>query len=101
MGQPTDIALQSSDIVLMQSDVAHVSGALKLSRAVMRTIKQNLFWAFAYNTVLIPVAAGLFYGLFGLSLNPMLAAASMSLSSLTVVGNALRLRSQAKNIFSS
>ncbi len=99
IGKGTDIALQSSDIVLMQSDVAHVSGALKLSKAVMRTIKQNLFWAFAYNSLLIPVAAGVFYGLFGLTLNPMLAAASMSLSSLTVVGNALRLRMQSSKIF--
>ncbi len=99
IGKGTDIALQSSDVVLMQSDVAHVSGALKLSMAVMRTIKQNLFWAFAYNALLIPVAAGLFYGLLGLTLNPMLAAASMSLSSLTVVGNALRLRLQAPKIF--
>ncbi len=101
IGQGTDIAMQSSDVVLMQSDVAHVSQALKLSKAVMRTIKQNLFWAFAYNTLLIPVAAGVFYGFFGLTLNPMLAAASMSLSSITVVGNALRLRLQGKRIFVS
>ncbi len=99
VGQGTDIALQSSDIVLMQSDVSHVAQALKLSKAVMRTIKQNLFWAFAYNSILIPVAAGLFYTAFGLTLNPMLAAASMSLSSLTVVGNALRLRMHSKKIF--
>ncbi len=99
VGQGTDIALQSSDIVLMQSDVSHVAQALKLSKAVMRTIKQNLFWAFAYNSILIPVAVGLFYAPFGLTLNPMLAAASMSLSSLTVVSNALRLRMQRKKIF--
>ncbi len=99
VGQGTDIALQSSDIVLMQSDVRHVAQALVLSKAVMRTIKQNLFWAFAYNSILIPVAAGVFYTAFGLTLNPMLAAASMSLSSLTVVGNALRLRIQSKKIF--
>ncbi len=98
IGAGTDIAIQSADIVLMQSDVLHVAAAMRLSKAVMRAIKQNLFWAFAYNIILIPVAAGLFSG-FGLMLSPMLAAASMSISSLTVVGNALRLRLQKKSIF--
>ncbi len=99
IGAGTDIAMQSADMVLMQSDVAHVASAYKLSHAVMRTIKQNLFWAFAYNIILIPVAAGILYIPWGLSLNPMFAAASMSLSSLTVVGNALRLRAKQKSIF--
>ncbi len=98
IGAGTDIAINSADVVLMQSDVAHVVQAVHLSKAVMRTIRQNLFWAFAYNVVLIPVAAGLFVS-FGMLLSPMLAAASMSLSSLTVVGNALRLRWQNKAIF--
>ncbi len=98
IGAGTDIAIQSADIVLMQSDVAQVTAALRLSKAVMRTIKQNLFWAFAYNILLIPVAAGVF-ATFGLLLSPMLAAASMSMSSLTVVGNALRLRLQKKALF--
>ncbi len=94
IGAGTDIAIQSADMVLMRSDVAQVASAYKLSKAVMRTIIQNLFWAFAYNIVLIPVAAGLLYMPWKISLNPMLAAASMSLSSLTVVGNALRLRTK-------
>ncbi len=99
IGAGTDIAMKTSDVVLMHSDVAHVEKAYRLSKAVMRTIKQNLFWAFAYNIVLIPVAAGLFYVPWHISLNPMLAAASMSLSSLTVVGNALRLRQSRKKVF--
>ncbi len=94
IGAGTDIAIQSADMVLMRSDVEQVVSAYKLSKAVMRTIMQNLFWAFAYNIILIPVAAGLLYMPWKISLNPMLAAASMSLSSLTVVGNALRLRSK-------
>ncbi len=98
IGAGTDIAIQSAEVVLMQSDVAHVAQALRLSKGVMRTIRQNLFWAFAYNVVLIPVAAGFFVN-FGILLSPMLAAASMSLSSLTVVGNALRLRWQKNNFF--
>ncbi len=94
IGAGTDIAIQSADMVLMRSDVQQVVSAYKLSKAVMRTIVQNLFWAFAYNVILIPVAAGLLYMPWKISLNPMLAAASMSLSSLTVVGNALRLRTK-------
>ncbi len=92
MGAGTDIAMQSADIVLMQNNIQHVVHAFTLSKAVMRTITQNLFWAFAYNVLLIPIAAGILYLPFQIQLNPMLAAASMSLSSLTVVGNALRLR---------
>ncbi len=99
VGTGTDIAMQSADMVIMQGDIAQVANAYKLSKAVMLTIRQNLFWAFAYNIVLIPVAAGLLYVPLQLSLNPMLAAASMSLSSLTVVGNALRLKSKQRMIF--
>ncbi|MDR2725778.1 MAG: heavy metal translocating P-type ATPase, partial [Candidatus Adiutrix sp.] len=93
IGAGTDVALDSADIVLVGSDLTAVVTAIKLSRAVMRTIRQNLFWAFFYNLVSIPVAAGLFYRAWGLSLSPMLAAAAMSLSSVCVVTNALRLRS--------
>ncbi len=99
IGSGTDIAIQSADMVLMQGDVVQVAKAYKLSKAVMLTIRQNLFWAFAYNIVLIPVAAGLLYIPWQISLNPMLAAASMSLSSLTVVSNALRLKTKQDKIF--
>ncbi|MDR2947545.1 MAG: heavy metal translocating P-type ATPase [Candidatus Adiutrix sp.] len=95
LGAGTDIAIESADIVLMKSDPLDVAAAIQLSRAVMRNIRQNLFWAFFYNVVGIPVAAGVFYGLWGLTLSPMLAAAAMSLSSVSVVSNALRLRSFA------
>jgi Cu2+-exporting ATPase/Cu+-exporting ATPase len=92
IGAGTDIAMETADVVLMKSDLLDVSGAIQLSRAVLRNIKQNLFWAFFYNVVGIPVAAGVFYGLFNLTLNPMIAAAAMSMSSVCVVSNALRLR---------
>lgn len=92
IGAGTDIAVESADIVLMRSDLQDAATAVQLSRAVMRTIRQNLFWAFFYNAVGIPVAAGLFYESWGLTLNPMIAAAAMSLSSVSVVSNALRLR---------
>ena len=92
IGAGTDIAIESADIVLMKSDLLDVVTAIQLSRAVMRTIKQNLFWAFFYNTVGIPVAAGLFYVVWGWTLSPMIAAAAMSFSSVSVVTNALRLR---------
>ena len=92
IGAGTDIAIESADIVLMKSDLMDVATAVQLSRAVMRNIRQNLFWAFFYNIVGIPVAAGAFYSLWGLTLNPMIAAAAMSLSSVSVVSNALRLR---------
>ncbi len=92
IGAGTDVAIESADVVLMKSDVLDVANAIQLSRAVMRTIRQNLFWAFFYNTVGIPVAAGVFYGIWHLTLSPMLAAAAMSLSSVSVVSNALRLR---------
>lgn len=92
IGAGTDIAIESADIVLMRSDLLDVATAIQLSRAVMRTIRQNLFWAFFYNSVGIPIAAGVFYGISGLTLNPMIAAAAMSCSSVSVVSNALRLR---------
>lgn len=91
IGAGTDIALSSADIVLMHSDLADVPAALDLSRATMRNIKQNLFWALFYNAICIPVAAGAFAWA-GFSLNPMIAAAAMSVSSVCVVANALRLR---------
>ena len=91
IGAGTDIAIESADIVLMHSDLADVPAAIALSRATLRNIKQNLFWALVYNAVCIPVAAGVLAGL-GVDLNPMIAAAAMSASSVCVVGNALRLR---------
>lgn len=92
IGSGTDIAIESGDVVLMRSDLLDAVTTLRLSRAVMSNIKQNLFWAFFYNTIGIPLAAGVFYAELGWKLNPMFAAAAMSLSSLTVVLNALRLR---------
>jgi Cu2+-exporting ATPase/Cu+-exporting ATPase len=92
IGAGTDIAMETADVVLMRSDLLDVSTAIQLSRMVLRNIRQNLFWAFFYNLVGIPIAAGVFYGLWGLKLNPMIAAAAMSLSSVSVVSNALRLR---------
>ncbi len=92
IGAGTDIAMESADVVLMRSDLLDAAAAIQLSRAVMRNIRQNLFWAFFYNSVGIPVAAGVFYAAWGLTLNPMIAAAAMSCSSVSVVSNALRLR---------
>lgn len=92
IGAGTDVAMESADIVLMKSDLRDAVTAIKLSRAVIRNIKQNLFWAFFYNTIGIPLAAGLLYPAFQIRLNPMFGAAAMSLSSIFVVGNALRLR---------
>jgi len=92
IGAGTDIAMESADIVLMKSDLGDVATTIALSRAVMRNIKQNLFWAFIYNTIGIPVAAGVLYALGGGLLSPMLGAAAMSFSSVSVVANALRLR---------
>ena len=85
IGAGTDVAIESADVVLMKNDLLDVPAAIQLSRAVMRTIRQNLFWAFFYNSVGIPVAAGVFYGIWGLTLNPMIAAAAMSFSSISVV----------------
>ncbi|WP_027400462.1 heavy metal translocating P-type ATPase [Anaerovorax odorimutans] len=92
VGAATDIAIESADIVLMKSDLLDVFYSIQLSKAVIRNIKQNLFWAFFYNSLGIPLAAGVFYTSLGWDLNPMFAAAAMSLSSLCVVGNALRLK---------
>lgn len=91
IGAGTDIAIESADIVLMKSDLRDGATAITLSKAVLRNIKENLFWAFIYNVLGIPIAAGVFYGVFGWLLNPMFAAAAMSLSSVCVVTNALRL----------
>jgi Cu+-exporting ATPase len=93
MGAGTDIAIESADVVLMRSDLRGVATAIALSRAVLANIRQNLIWAFGYNVVLIPVAAGLLYPAFGLLLSPMVAAGAMALSSVSVLANALRLRS--------
>jgi len=92
IGTGTDVAMESSDITLMSGDLRGVVTAIALSKATVRNIKQNLFWAFAYNTILIPVAAGVLYPFFGILLSPIFAAAAMGLSSVTVVSNALRLR---------
>lgn len=92
IGSGTDVAMESADIVLMRSDLLDVPTAIKLSKETIKNIKQNLFWAFAYNTVGIPVAAGVLYIFGGPLLNPMIAAAAMSLSSVSVIGNALRLK---------
>ena len=91
IGAGTDIAIESADVVLMRSDLLDAVTTLRLSKAVMINIKQNLFWAFFYNVIGIPLAAGVFYGALGWKLNPMFAAAAMSFSSITVVLNALRL----------
>jgi heavy metal translocating P-type ATPase len=88
----TDIAIESASVVLVRNDLSDAAHAVELSRAVMRTIAQNLTWAFGYNVLCIPVAAGVLYPAFGIALTPMLAAAAMSLSSICVVSNALRLR---------
>ena len=88
IGAGTDVAIESADIVLMKNDLLDVVTAIRLSKAVIRNIKQNLFWAFFYNTCGIPLAAGLLYPMFGLKLKPMFGAAAMSLSSLFVVSNA-------------
>ncbi|MFW6340062.1 MAG: HAD-IC family P-type ATPase, partial [Wenzhouxiangella sp.] len=92
IGTGTDVAIESADVVLMAGDLNKVPAAIALSRATLRNIRQNLFWAFAYNTALIPVAAGVLYPAFGWLLSPMLAAVAMACSSLFVVGNALRLK---------
>lgn len=92
IGAGTDVAIESADVVLMKSDLLDAVGAIQLSRAVIRNIKENLFWAFFYNAIGIPLAAGVFYLAWGWKLNPMFGAAAMSLSSFCVVSNALRLK---------
>jgi Cu+-exporting ATPase len=92
MASGTDIALEASDIALMRPDLTVVSSAIALSRRAMATMKQNLFWAFVYNVVGIPIAAGVLYPFTGLMLSPILASAAMALSSVSVVTNSLRLR---------
>jgi Cu+-exporting ATPase len=92
MGSGTDVALESAGITLVKGDLRAIVRARRLSRTTVRNIRQNLFFAFVYNALGVPVAAGVLYPFFGLLLSPMLAAAAMSLSSVSVISNALRLR---------
>jgi Cu+-exporting ATPase len=92
MGTGTDVAMQSADVTLVKGDLRGIVRAIRLSQATMRNIKQNLFFAFAYNSIGVPIAAGALYPFFGILLSPMIAAAAMSFSSVSVIGNALRLR---------
>ena len=93
IGSGTDVAIESADIVLIKNDLKDVARAMKLSKATIINIKQNLFWAFFYNVIGIPIATGIFYALFnGPKLDPMIAAFAMSFSSVSVLGNALRLK---------
>jgi Cu+-exporting ATPase len=99
IGNGTDIAIESADVILMQNDLMNIVSAIQLSKATLRNIKQNLFWAFIYNVIGIPLAAGIFFIPFGLKLNPMFAAAAMSLSSVSVVLNALSLKTFKTKLF--
>jgi len=92
MGTGTDVAMQSAGITLVKGDLRGIAKAIRLSHAIMGNIRQNLFFAFLYNSIGIPLAAGVLYPVFGLLLSPMIASAAMSLSSVSVIGNALRLR---------
>ena len=92
MSTGTDVAMQSADITLVKGDLRGIARARQLSRATMRNIKQNLFFAFVYNAIGVPIAAGVLYPFFGLLLSPVIAAAAMSFSSVSVIANALRLR---------
>ena len=92
IGTGTDVAIDSADVVLMSGELTGVANAFAISRATMRNIRQNLVWAFGYNVLLIPVAAGVLYPTYGLLLSPALAAGAMALSSVFVLTNALRLR---------
>jgi Cu+-exporting ATPase len=92
MGTGADVAMESGSVVLVKGDLAGILRARKLSRATMRNIRQNLFFAFLYNSLGVPIAAGVLYPLFGVLLSPVLAAAAMSLSSVSVIANSLRLR---------
>jgi Cu+-exporting ATPase len=92
IGSGADVAVEAADVALMRGDLAGVARAIELSRRTMRTMKQNLFWAFVYNVVGIPIAAGVLYPTFGILLSPILASAAMAFSSVSVVSNSLRLR---------
>jgi Cu+-exporting ATPase len=92
MGTGTDVAMESAGVTLVKGDLRGILRARRLSRATMRNIKQNLFFAFGYNSIGIPIAAGVLYPFFGILLSPMIAAAAMSFSSVSVISNALRLR---------
>ena len=92
IGSGSDVAVESADIVLMKDSIEDVATAIRLSKAVIRNIKQNLFWAFFYNSIGIPIAAGILYPFFGILLSPVFAGAAMAFSSVSVVSNALRLR---------
>jgi Cu+-exporting ATPase len=92
IGTGTDIAVEASDVTLMRGSLTGVVDAITLARRTMRTMRQNLFWAFAYNVIGIPIAAGVLYPVSGLLLSPILASAAMALSSVSVVSNSLRLR---------
>ena len=92
MGTGTDVAMESAGVTLLSGDLGGIVRARKLSQATMRNIRQNLFFAFIYNAIGVPIAAGVLYPVFGILLSPMLASAAMSLSSVSVIGNALRLR---------
>jgi P-type E1-E2 ATPase len=92
VGSGTDVAMESADVVLMSPDPGKVAEAVEISRATLRNVRQNLFWAFAYNVALVPVAAGALYPVNGMLMSPIFAAGAMALSSVFVVGNALRLR---------
>jgi Cu+-exporting ATPase len=92
IGAGTDVAIETADMILVRNDLADVAGAIELSRRTLRTIRQNLFWAFAYNVVGIPIAAGLFYPWTGWLLSPIVASAAMAFSSVSVISNSLRLR---------
>ncbi|HJZ58682.1 MAG TPA: hypothetical protein VKE74_27315 [Gemmataceae bacterium] len=92
MGTGTDVAMEAAGVTLVKGDLRGTVRALRLGRATMKNVRQNLFFAFVYNLLGVPVAAGVLYPLFGLLLNPMIAAAAMSLSSVSVIADALRLR---------
>jgi Cu+-exporting ATPase len=92
MGTGTDLAMESADMTLIKGDLTGIVRGRILSKATMKNIRQNLFWAFAYNLLGVPIAAGILYPFFGILLSPIIAAAAMSFSSVTVIGNALRLR---------
>ncbi len=94
MATGTDIAIESAGVTVLHGDLRRVAQAIDLSRATIRTVKQNLFWAFIYNVIGIPIAAGLLYPLWGIILNPVFAGLAMAFSSVSVVGNSLRLKSK-------